>query len=701
MESDTLPGVENPLGVDSLDRWTGGLELASNIVLSVLALAALASFVVRVVRAGATERRQLAWVGLGIVSALVAVSLAPWWGVGAAVLLVPAGLALAAYRYRLYDVDLIVSRALVAGVLLGGAALVYVAVVGWVGALVDSSGSAVSFAAAFAVALAFHPARVRVQRGVDRLLYGQRGDPSALLARLDDAVRSAGSSRDALQDGVALVAARTQAAVRRRGGAPEVGEVVRTASGEHPGSPPHVLDLVLHGEHVGRLLAAARPGTGGLGRADLRALSVVAGPFANAAFALRMAGDLEESRERLVTAREEERRRLRRDMHDGLGPQMSGVVMCLDTAAAALRRDDPDRAAELVAAATGQAQEAVADVRRLVHGLRPPALDDLGLAGALRALESTVAEGGMRMTVTCHGSPDGAAGRGRGGRLPDRPGGAHQRRPARRRHHRRGVAGGRRPGRGVGGRRRGGDPGRSGGRRRSRLHARARGGGGRLPGGQPRATSRDAGHRDLPHPECGPCAPRAAGGVAMTGWLRAVVADDHPVFRQGLRVLLEDIGVDVVGEAADGEQAVALAHELAPDVVLMDLQMPVLGGVEATRRLAAEKPDVHVLVLTMVDDDSAVFAAIQAGALGYLLKGAGQEEIGRALRGVAAGEAVYGPEAAARVRAFFTAGSGVAAKPFPALSDREREVLDLMAAGHPTRSSQPGSTCPTRRSATT
>jgi len=169
----------------------------------------------------------------------------------------------------------------------------------------------------------------------------------------------------------------------------------------------------------------------------------------------------------------------------------------------------------------------------------------------------------------------------------------------------------------------------------------------------------------------------------MTGWLRAVVADDHPVFRQGLRVLLEDIGVEVVGEAADGEQAVSLAAELAPDVVLMDLQMPVLGGVDATRRLAAEQPDVHVLVLTMVEDDAAVFAAIQAGALGYLLKGAGQEEIGRALRGVAAGEAVYGPEVARRIRAFFAAGAGVAAKPFPGLSDREREVLDLMAAGQP------------------
>ncbi|MGY1601961.1 response regulator [Geodermatophilus sp. SYSU D00815] len=163
--------------------------------------------------------------------------------------------------------------------------------------------------------------------------------------------------------------------------------------------------------------------------------------------------------------------------------------------------------------------------------------------------------------------------------------------------------------------------------------------------------------------------------------MRAVVADDHPVFRQGLRVLLEDLGVDVVAEAADGEEAVAAVRRERPDVVLMDLQMPRLTGIEATRQLVAADPDVRVLVLTMVADDDAVFAAIQAGALGYVLKGAGQEEIGRALAAVGAGQAVYGAEIARRLRAFFTAGSGVVARPFPELSDREREVLDLVAAG--------------------
>jgi DNA-binding NarL/FixJ family response regulator len=140
--------------------------------------------------------------------------------------------------------------------------------------------------------------------------------------------------------------------------------------------------------------------------------------------------------------------------------------------------------------------------------------------------------------------------------------------------------------------------------------------------------------------------------------MRAVVADDHPVFRQGLRVLLEDLGVEVVGEASDGLEAIRISEQTRPDVVLLDLQMPGVGGIEATRRLTATMPEVRILVLTMMDDDAAVFAAIQAGALGYLLKGSGRDEIARALAAVAAGEAVYGPEVARRVRAFFTAGGG-------------------------------------------
>ena len=161
----------------------------------------------------------------------------------------------------------------------------------------------------------------------------------------------------------------------------------------------------------------------------------------------------------------------------------------------------------------------------------------------------------------------------------------------------------------------------------------------------------------------------------------AVLVDDHPVFRKGLRTLLEELDVTVLAEAEDGEQGVAAVLAHRPDVVLMDVQMPGLDGVTATGRLLEQWPEAQVLMLTMASEDSAVFAAIQAGALGYLLKGAGIDEIQRAVAGVAAGHAVYGPEVARRMRAFFTAGSGVVAKPFPELSEREREVLELVAGG--------------------
>lgn len=166
----------------------------------------------------------------------------------------------------------------------------------------------------------------------------------------------------------------------------------------------------------------------------------------------------------------------------------------------------------------------------------------------------------------------------------------------------------------------------------------------------------------------------------MTDQLRVVVVDDHPVFRTGLRTLLEDLGVDVLADATDGEAGVAAVLEHRPDVVLMDLQMPRLGGIEATRELTRQWPDVKVLVLTMVDEDQALFAAMQAGALGYLLKGAGKEEIGRTLQAVAAGQGVWSADVARRMRSFFNGGV-LAATPFPALSDREREVLALVAEG--------------------
>jgi DNA-binding NarL/FixJ family response regulator len=165
----------------------------------------------------------------------------------------------------------------------------------------------------------------------------------------------------------------------------------------------------------------------------------------------------------------------------------------------------------------------------------------------------------------------------------------------------------------------------------------------------------------------------------MSESIRVLVADDHPLFLQGLRAALEATpDIDVVGGATDGTEAVRLATELEPDVVLMDLQMPELSGLEATRRILGARPETHVLVLTMFGNDSSVFAAVRAGAKGYLLKGADQQDIERAIRTVAAGEAVFGSAIAARLVSYFDNNRSRA---FPELTPREHDVLELLADG--------------------
>ena len=164
--------------------------------------------------------------------------------------------------------------------------------------------------------------------------------------------------------------------------------------------------------------------------------------------------------------------------------------------------------------------------------------------------------------------------------------------------------------------------------------------------------------------------------------LRVLVADDHPLFRDGLRSALASIGhIEVVGEAATGDAAIDQALKLQPDVVVMDLQMPAVNGIEATRKIVDASPHIGVLVLTMFDDDDSVFAAMRAGARGYALKGSGQDEIVRAIHAVAAGEAIFGPAIAQRLIDLFASEPSGPPPAFPDLTQREREVLELIATG--------------------
>lgn len=165
--------------------------------------------------------------------------------------------------------------------------------------------------------------------------------------------------------------------------------------------------------------------------------------------------------------------------------------------------------------------------------------------------------------------------------------------------------------------------------------------------------------------------------------VRVVIADDHPMYRFGLRASLDGAeGIEVVAEAEDGEQLLVQVAALQPDVVVTDLAMPKVDGVAAARQIRAGHPTIGILILTMHEDDDALFSALRAGANGYLLKGADRGEIARAVHSVASGDAVYGPAVARRIIDFFTgAQSEYAAAVFPELTSREREVLHLVASG--------------------
>ena len=167
----------------------------------------------------------------------------------------------------------------------------------------------------------------------------------------------------------------------------------------------------------------------------------------------------------------------------------------------------------------------------------------------------------------------------------------------------------------------------------------------------------------------------------MSRPIQIVIADDHPLFRAGLRALLDSVAdTEVVGEAETGEEAVEVALALAPDVVVMDINMPSINGIDATRRIVDESEGVNVLVMTMHDDDEAVFAAIRAGARGYQLKGAAQDETLRAIRAVANGEAIFGPGIAERLQRFLATPPALdPSQAFPQLTDRELEILQLLA----------------------
>ncbi|QIN78669.1 sensor histidine kinase [Rubrobacter marinus] len=352
---------------------------------------------------GAVERQQTKWVVFGFAAALavyVAVILVffvllepPQPGtfsnlaVGtvfySSALCIPLSLGVAILRYRLWDIDVIINRTLVYASLTLSVVALYVLLVGGIGALFQARGTFLaSLLATGVVAVAFAPLRDRLQRGIDRLMYGERDDPYRVLSRLGRRLEAALEPETVLPTIVETVAGALRlpyAAIAMRG---EDGFEISASYGTPTGEGT-VLPLSHGGETVGRLILAPRAPGEGFSPADRSLLEDLARNAEVAVHAVKLTADLRRSKERLVTAREEERRRLRRDLHDGLGPTLGSLALGLDVSRRLLKTD-PREADEMLAQLKAQAKDAVGDVRRLVYGLRPPALDDLGLVGAIR-----------------------------------------------------------------------------------------------------------------------------------------------------------------------------------------------------------------------------------------------------------------------------------------------------------------------------
>lgn len=364
-------------GYDSLQPlWT--LAEVRQVALVALAIVVL---VVRYRRAAEIQRRQLLWLLMATVVMLVFTL--PWGFVAGtpifvlfAVPLIPVAVTVAIVRHQLLDIRLVLSRTL-AWVLLSIAVVVaYAAVV----AVLDTFVSARfgrSAVATVVVVLCVAPLLPRLRRLVDRAMYGVRGDPTRVVSRIGEQLMATSGS------GMSGVVAAVRQALR----VPYV-EVAGTsgvlaADGKRPSGPVGSVALTYRGEPVGEVIVGLRPGERELSEADQAVLRLVSVPLAVAVHATRLSAELQASRERIVTAQEEERRRLRRDLHDGLGPALTGVALSAD-AAANLMGTDLAGARELLGTLRSDARNAIADVRRIVEDLRPPALDELGLVGALR-----------------------------------------------------------------------------------------------------------------------------------------------------------------------------------------------------------------------------------------------------------------------------------------------------------------------------
>ena len=400
VESDST--VVNPLGVAAL----GGLpeQVAGATVMAMLgvSVAGLTSLVVRWRRGPAEERHRLAWLALAAV-VMVVVTVAgfvatPWtpdWvGVIAeaiTVAAVPLAAGVAVLRSRLFDVEAVLDRALVYVVLTGLVVVTYAATVAvatsWLG---SDAGRGASLFAAAVVAVSLSPVKDRLHRGIDRLLYGDRSRPYAVLSGFAAKLERTSGSDDLLTTVTDSIAESLRAPYVR----------VAVGSGAVIPEDAVVFPLISHGRQEGLLLVGQRSGGRGFAARETKLLGDLARQVAVEARGMRLAADLQESRESIVRAREEERLRVRRDLHDGVGPTLAAASLQVDALRERWQVDDPKIAA-LLAQVKSEISQCVLDIRRVVDGLRPPALDDLGLAGVVREHAASLTAAGLLVEVDC------------------------------------------------------------------------------------------------------------------------------------------------------------------------------------------------------------------------------------------------------------------------------------------------------------
>lgn len=406
-----FPDVENPLGIEALARLPGPIGAAASVFTLAAIVAPVIALIVRFRRARGDERQQIKWVVYAVavlVAAIVAVNLWPaldpsfagtvLFFVGS--LAIPTAIGVAIFKYRLYDIDLIINRTLVYGALTACVVGLYILIVGYLGALLRTDGGNlfVSVVAASLVAVLFAPLRERLQRGVNRLMYGERDDPYAVISLLGERMKATDAPEAVLPAIVETVAQALKLPYAAIALKQDDGEFETVAVRGHLKGEQLVLPLSYGTETIGQLILSPRAPGEPFGPADKRLLDDLARHAEAAAYAVRLTADLQRSRERLINAREEERRRLRRDLHDGLGPQLATMTLKLD-AARNLLGTKPQAADALLSGLKAQAQEAISDVRRLVYDLRPPALDELGLIPAIREQATNYGQNGLNVSV--------------------------------------------------------------------------------------------------------------------------------------------------------------------------------------------------------------------------------------------------------------------------------------------------------------